>query len=706
MSPSSSASAARGLVRALQRARGVPARSVPALAAHYAVRRLRARARRLAIERNRGELSDAAFLRALGGRFRTSHEAQLHFRTRTAPSFFITPAQARERALAIASGYPRLADRTRASADAALRHCVDLLGTGPTLLGERIDWHTDWTTGYSWPRSYYEDVDYVALDRRCDVKLPWELSRGYQLVALGRAYALDPRPAYAHECASQIEAWLDDNPWPYGVNWGRAMEVAIRAVNWIWSAAFFAEAPAFTDRARLRLLKALVQHGRHIAANLEYAGPYSGNHYFSNGVGLAFLGILYPELREAAGWRRTGLGIVFGELQRQVLPDGVDFEMGIGYQGLVCELAYSTLLLCDLNAIPVPEAARQRLARMFDFMLAYTRPDGTFPQIGDNDDGRLAGLDDEPVGSHRRHLAVGGAMFQRADLLAATGESIETAVWHLGPAVLQAERSEPRPDSRAFPHGGFYVLRGSDSTMVVDAGPVGLNGIGGHGHNDALSFDLWAAGTPLLVDPGTYVYTADPAARQEMRATAAHNTLRVDGQEINRLGGIERLWHIWDDARPRVRQWESDGRRDLLEAEHSGYTRLPEPVVHRRRILFDKQQVAWIVQDTLEGRGEHGMELFLHPGVTPADRSADLAVRLAGRDADLWIVPLQPPPGLALDTHPGWISRGYGHREPAVVLRYHLRARVPLTLTTGLALVPRGAPLDEAKARLARAEGV
>ena len=52
----------------------------------------------------------------------------------------------------------------------------------------------------------------------------------------------------------------------------------------------------------------------------------------------------------------------------------------------------------------MPPLVRERLERMFEFMLAYTRPDGTFPQIGDNDDGRLANLDDEPVGSHRRHL--------------------------------------------------------------------------------------------------------------------------------------------------------------------------------------------------------------------------------------------------------------------------------------------------------------
>src|SRR5207302_519851 len=199
-----------------------------------------------------------------------------------------------------------------------------------------------------------------------------------------------------------------DNPWPYGVNWGRAMEVAVRAVNWLWAAAFLAEAPAFTATAKTRFLKAMLQHGRHILDNLEYADN-NGNHYLSNGAGLLFLGV------------------------------------------------------------PVPPHVMQRLSKMFDFMLAYTRPDGTFPQIGDNDDGRLANLDDEPVGSHQRHLAVGGALLERPELLAAAGDAIETAVWLCGPGVLGQARQVTEVGSTPFAGGGFYVMRAPDIAMTIDA---------------------------------------------------------------------------------------------------------------------------------------------------------------------------------------------------------------------------------------------
>ncbi|HET6315346.1 MAG TPA: alginate lyase family protein, partial [Chloroflexota bacterium] len=585
-----------------------------------------------------------------------------------------------------------MAERTRQAADTAVAHVVDLLGSGPVALGQTIDWHTDFKVGVSWPRDVLaDDQDYLRLVEPCDVKVPWELSRCHHWVALGRAYALTRDRRYASEFVDQLDAWLDDNPWPYGVNWSRAMEAAVRAVNWLWAAALFADAPEFSEASKRRWLKAMLQHGRHIRANLEYA-DVNGNHYLSNGVGLLFLGVLLPKLSNAAEWRRKGAEIVWGEIERQVHADGVDFEQGIGYQGLVLEFWYSCVLLCQRNDVSVPAGVVDRLERMFSFVYAYTRPDGTFPQIGDNDDGRLAGIDDEPVGSHRRHLAVGGAMFSRPEWLAAAGDAVENAVWLCGTDVLTQPRKTVSQGSQGFPDGGFYVVRTGDSVMVIDAGEVGMCGIGGHGHNDVLSFDLWAAGAPLLVDSGTYTYSADAPARQALRSTGAHNALRVDGQETSRLAGDPWLWQIANDAHPSVLQWSSDRDRDLLIAEHNGYARLAQPVIHRRTIDFDKRAMIWRIVDELRGTGEHLVELFFHPAVPHAFEQGGVMVR-APR-GDVWLF---PPRELSVREDAGWISRGYGHREPATVLVYSARLAVPASIHTTLVLVPSGTPVGEAR---------
>jgi len=233
--------------------------------------------------------------------------------------------------------------------------------------------------------------------------------------------------------------------------------------------------------------------------------------------------------------------------------------------------------------------------------------------------------------------------------------------------------------------------------MVVDAGEVGMGGIGGHGHNDVLSFDLWAAGAPLLVDSGTYTYTADPAARQAMRSTAAHNALRIAGQETSRLAGDRWLWQIANDAHPHVLEWTSTPTFDRLTAEHDGYARLPDPVIHRRSITFDKTQHVWRIVDALRGNGEHLVELFFHPAAAPLLEA--LAVRIQAPRGDLL---LYPPAGLTLRQEPGWISRGYGHREPATVLVYSNRVTLPAEFATVLVLAEPDTPAEQARSEVER----
>jgi uncharacterized heparinase superfamily protein len=258
--------------------------------------------------------------------------------------------------------------------------------------------------------------------------------------------------------------------------------------------------------------------------------------------------------------------------------------------------------------------------------------------------------------------------------------------------------AEPRePGSQAFPGGGFYVMRAEDVVMLIDAGEIGMRGIGGHGHNDVLSFDLWAAGAPVLVDSGTYTYTADPLARQALRSTSAHNALRVDRQETSRLGGDRWLWLIENDAHPRDIAWQSDAQRDVFTGSHDGYRRLPEPVVHTRRITFDKARRWWRIDDSLIGTGEHLVEVFFHPGV-PFD-IADEAVLWRGPKTELWLF---PPDGTSFRQEDGWISRGYGLREPAPVLVYAVRAPVPLALRTDLVLVPHGTLASVARSLVER----
>src|SRR5262249_1711530 len=149
------------------------------------------------------------------------------------------------------------------------------------------------------------------------------------------------------------------------------------------------------------------------------------------------------------------------------------------------------------------------------------------------------------------------------------------------------ESAEGDVTSTAFPDGGVYIQREGGLYAIIDCGDVGINGQGSHSHNDLLSFELCYRERTFIIDPGSYVYTADGAARNQFRSTAYHNTVMIDGLEINEIYP-DQLFVIGNQARPNVIDWQSDDESDLLIAEHNGYERLPEKVIHRRGIQFNK----------------------------------------------------------------------------------------------------------------------
>ena len=267
------------------------------------------------------------------------------------------------------------------------------------------------------------------------------------------------------------------------------------------------------------------------------------------------------------------------EIFNQTTEDGVDFEKSTAYHRLVLEAFLTCGLLLDLHGEPPPPEWRARLERMLEFVEAYVKPDGLVPLIGDADDGRVQKLGPQPLTDHRYLLSTGAAVFGREDFKRAarpvsmksrSGSSVRTAP----PCSTTMPAPESGSQSKAFPDGGFYVLRSARAHVIVDCGEVGMQGRGGHGHNDILGFELWLDGTNFVTDCGAYLYTASREWRNRFRSTAFHNVVQVDDEELNRFLVPDNLWQLQDDARPRDVVWQPGESVDYFRGSHSGYLRL------------------------------------------------------------------------------------------------------------------------------------
>lgn len=650
------------------------------------------------------KISDGQFQSALRPDLRGEAGLLELLRSGNGPAFFVTPGNAG----AIVSGLERHCPGAMAlsvnAADRACAHVFDLLGSGPVALGQSIDWHADFKSGHRYDqRAYYTDLAPASYPGGHDIKVPWELSRCQHLVWLGQAYGKTGDERYPREFVRQVTDWIEANPPAFGVNWVCAMDVAIRAVNWLWGCHFFLQrSPAMTDEFLLTFNKSLLAHGRHVIRNLERSGETTSNHYLSDLVGLVYLGLMCPQFREAGKWREVGLRELWRELRKQVYADGVDFEGSITYHRLVTELFLSAILLGRLHGVAVPADVMARLEKMLEFVMHYTRPDGTAPLFGDCDNGRLHrlkvwGTPEREWTDHRYLLAIGAVLFQRDDFGRAAGDQWEEALWLMGEEAIRFKESLDQRrlppielGSRLFPDGGLCFMRGGGAYVAVDAGTNGQGGVGGHAHNDTLSFEFAFAGRAWVTDPGTYLYTSDFDARNRFRSSLSHDVLVIDDQEINRFDRRE-LFEMLEDARPVVHTWDSSPERDLLIGSHRGYERLTPPASVRRAFWFEKPTGRLLVMDEVGSAGRHAFawDLQLAPAAIEIDgriawiESPDCEWRLA-------VCVVSPAGGVNLAASTGWSSAGYGSRSPTPVL--HVGGEFDNQLSLACALVPYRGP--------------
>jgi hypothetical protein len=632
-------------------------------------------------------ISDHAFQKALIPELSKPEVYLAHFGQRKQSRFFVDPSKKDE----ILSTIRMVASQTIAAtihaADVICEHCFDLLGSRHINLNWPIDWHRDFKSGFRWnPKRYYADIRPAPYPGGYDLKVPWELSRCQHFVWLGQAYWLTGDEKYTREFRAEIEDWITQNPPEFGVNWACSMDIAIRAVNWLWGYAFFQSSPVLDDDFRWRFAKSLLSHGRHIMANLERTATFTGNHYLSDVVGLVYLGILLPEFKESRTWRDFGLKELEHEMFKQVYPDGGNFEASTSYHRLGTELFLSATLLGRLNGFKFSPAYMERLEKMLEFIFQITKPDGTVPIIGDQDNGRLHRLRvwenlDLEWKDFRYLLALGCVLFDRPEWGKAAGDQWEEAIWFYGKQALSAYERISRyalspTGSVQFKDTGIYVMRADDIYTAVDIGPVGQNGRGGHAHNDSLSFELFASGQTWIQDPGTYVYTADYEARNLFRSTAFHNTLSMPGYEQNSYDAMN-LFILKSESTSQVLSWRAEPDSDAWLTGEVQRFKAPN-VIHRRSFHLCRENRALLLTDVVRN-AQPVCELLFHfaPGLDfELVEEPYPGLRLINSKGIMaWIFSIST--GRAKLKHfEGWISESYGRRVPAWVASIRLESIV------------------------------
>ena len=299
-----------------------------------------------------------------------------------------------------------------------------------------IDWQLDFKSGYRWSeKTWYKSIKHGEHEA-VDIKVPWELSRMQHLPLLAREF-LSPSLSYegknklVNEFRNQILDFIATNPLRHGVNWACPMDISIRASNWLLAYDIFcSQGYIFDEDFKHHFKMSIYYHGKHIVNNLEWNHGKRANHYLSNISGLAFIACYLSTSKELDGWLSFSIQQLLAEVDHQFFDEGTNFEGSTAYHCLSSEMVFfTTCILLGIHAdrllslrktklglfgsirnkssealeiynlkdeeiytkqpSPFSEDYFKKLASMSNFMKDITKPDGSFPQIGDNDSGRF-----------------------------------------------------------------------------------------------------------------------------------------------------------------------------------------------------------------------------------------------------------------------------------------------------------------------------
>jgi Heparinase II/III-like protein/Heparinase II/III N-terminus len=445
-------------------------------------------------------------------------------------------------------------------------------------------WSLDPVSGLQWPGSeaFSFDIPYRHEQKKGDVKYVWEINRLQFLHVLAAQVFFTGDKTAEQAIVDAIESWFDANP-PYrGINWNSGIEVALRSVSLLVVTSLCGDTLPVSIVKNIRIMLAA-----HVAWLQRFPSAYSSanNHLIAECAGEILIGLACPALVSQQRLHERCAKLE-SEIGKQIYADGTPAEQSPTYGAFTAEWAMLCAYAGANSGLHFGEGLQTRLSVFSQFIATVCDQSGNLPHLGDNDEGRVL------------NFTLGEVNYAQSIARQATDKEDLRALLFAAPT----KQPKLKDGLTVFPDGGISVARGPNYHLTLDHGPLGYLTIAAHGHADALSIMLSINGTPILVDPGTYLYHSGGAWRDWFRGTRAHNTLSIDNENQSKISGAFNWSH---KARAKLVS-HINGPMWSLVAQHNGYVSAFR-ATHQRSVA--KAENGITIHDQLLGKSSAACEI-------------------------------------------------------------------------------------------------
>ncbi len=469
-----------------------------------------------------------------------------------------------------------------------------------------------------------------------DNEVRWQLHRVTWWQPMGMAYRSSGDEKYAKEWIFQFRDWAKKNALGLSKEndryaW-RPLEVSERTQSLPGTFNLFVNSPNFTPNFLLEFLNLFNQQADYIPAHYSA----EGNHLLFEAQRVLGAGSIFPELKNAEAWRKSGIEILNREIKLQVLADGMQWELSPTYHVASIEIflkAYNSAKMAGV-AKEFPESYVKTIENMAVATAKISFPDYNNPMFGDSWLNEKAG--------RIKQFQSWAKLFPDNKLL----------------KYFATDGQEGATDflSSALENSGFYTFRNGwnakSTVMIVKAGPEGKF----HAQPDNGTFELWVKGRNFTPDAGCYIYSGDAEItkmRNWYRQTRVHSTLTLDNQNMV-------------ITKAEQNKWEASKNLDILTYTNPSYTDLN----HQRTILFIDQKYFLIIDKAIgKSTGNLGIHFQLKEDSKPVFDKVKNKVYTTYADGNNLLIQSLNTDKITLNEEEGKVSYAYAKEiaRPAFV---------------------------------------
>lgn len=307
------------------------------------------------------------------------------------------------------------------------------------------------------------------------------------------------------------------------------------------------------------LIEALQAELTYLHDNYEY--HLLGNHILEN----AFAMLMGSDFFNNATWRGKAESVLREQLEEQILEDGAHFELSPMYHQIILFRVFEAISYLPA-ASPVRHFLIEKASLMLGWLKEISFDKGDIPHFNDSTDGIAF--------TSPQLMAVGASM----DIL---------------------------PKKISLGSSGYRKFRSHSYECVIDLQGISPDYQPGHNHADHLSFVLYVAGMPFMVDPGTSTYNISER-RQWERSSMAHNTVTISNQNQSEVWGGFRV------GRRAAVKIVNETNESVSAIAVYFHTNLKRKISHKREFLFNDMIV---IKDSLDISNHAVARYFLHPDI-------------------------------------------------------------------------------------------